>query len=303
MDRLTGMAVFARVAEDKSFSAAARALGLSKSAVSKQVARLEDRLGARLINRTTRRLSLTAAGSAFYERCARVLAEAEEAERAVSSLQDEPRGVLKINAPMSFGVLHLAPAIPDFMAIYPDLSVDITLNDRIVDLVDEGFDVAVRIARLADSSLIAKRLAPSRQVLCAAPGYFARHGVPERPEDIAAHNCLIYAYTLTGDEWRYRDGHGEGAVRVKGKLKANNGEVLRAAAVAGAGICLMPTFMVGDDLRAGRLRAVLPEFDYGASNLYAVYPHARHLSTKVRVFVDFLAARFGPKPYWDEGLD
>lgn len=298
MDRLTGMAVFAKVAEEKGFSAAARALGLSKSAVSKQVARLEDRLGARLINRTTRRLSLTAAGTAFYERCARVIAEAEEAERAVSSLHAEPRGVLKVNAPMSFATLQLAPAIPEFMARYPELAVDLTLNDRMVDLVDEGFDVAVRIARLTDSSLIARRLAPSRRLVVASPDYFARRGTPARPEDLKNHNCLLYAYTLTGDEWRFRDQ----SVRVTGNLKANNGEVLRAAVLAGAGVALMPTFIVGDDVRAGRLQAVLGAWEDHSSSVYAVYPHARYLSTKVRVFVDYLAGRFGARPYWDEGL-
>ncbi len=302
MDRLTGMAVFAKVAEEKSFSAAARALGMSKSAVSKQVARLEDRLGARLINRTTRKLSLTAAGSAFHERCARVLVEAEEAEQAVSSLQAEPRGVLKVNAPMSFGIQHLAPAIPEFMDRHPELTIDLALNDRMVDLVDEGYDVAVRIARLTDSSLIARRLAPSRRVICAAPAYLDRHGVPTRPDDLRDHECLLYTYGLTGDEWRWRDAGGSGAVKVKGRLKANNGEALKAAALAGLGLVLSPTFMVGDELRDGRLRMVLPQFADEQASLYAVYPHARHLSTKVRVFVDFLAARFGPRPYWDRGL-
>ncbi len=302
MDRLTGMAVFAKVAEAKSFTAAAQSLGLSKSAVSKQVARLEDRLGARLINRTTRRLSLTAAGDAFYERCARVLAEAEEAELAVTRLQAEPRGVLKVNAPMSFGVLHLASAIPDFLGRYPELQVDLTLNDRFVDLVEEGFDVAVRIAQLTDSALIARRLAPSRRVVCASPEYLAKNGAPETPQDLLGHNCLLYAYTAPGDEWRYRDGRSERSLKVAGNLKANNGEVLRAAAVAGYGITILPTFMVGDDLRAGRLRRVLPQLDDDTASVYAVYPHARHLATKVRVFVDFLAARFGARPYWDEGL-
>ncbi|MBF0307326.1 MAG: LysR family transcriptional regulator [Alphaproteobacteria bacterium] len=299
MDRLTSMEVFARVVEAHGFSAAARELGVSKSAVSKIVAQTEERLGARLLNRTTRRLSPTAAGTAFYERCLRVMAEAEEAELAVTSLQAEPRGVLKLNAPMSFGILHLAPALPDFMVRFPDVTVDLTLNDRMVDLVDEGFDLAVRIARLTDSSLVARRLAPSRRVWCASPEYFARHGTPARPADLAGHDCLIYTYTTSGDEWRWRGPAGEGSVRLKGSLRANNGQVLHAALLAGRGIAPMPTFMVGPDLRAGRLQAVLTEYEEEGASVYAVWPSARLVSTKVRVFVDFLATRFGPRPYWE----
>ncbi|MBF0374852.1 MAG: LysR family transcriptional regulator [Alphaproteobacteria bacterium] len=299
MDRLTSMEVFARVVEAHGFSAAARELGISKSAVSKIVAQTEERLGARLLNRTTRRLSPTAAGTAFYERCLRVMAEAEEAELAVTSLQAEPRGVLKLNAPMSFGILHLAPALPDFMARFPDVTVDLTLNDRMVDLVDEGFDLAVRIARLTDSSLVARRLAPSRRVWCASPEYFGRHGTPARPADLAGHDCLIYTYTTSGDEWRWRGPAGEGSVRLKGSLRANNGQVLHAALLAGRGIAPMPTFMVGPDLRAGRLQAVLTEYEEEGASVHAVWPSARLVSTKVRVFVDFLATRFGPRPYWE----
>ncbi|MBT6118686.1 MAG: LysR family transcriptional regulator, partial [Rhodospirillaceae bacterium] len=195
MDHLAGMAVFAKVVEARSFTAAAEQLGLSKSAVSKQISRLEDRLGIRLLNRTTRRLSLTEAGAAYYERCARIVAEAEAADLAITHLQSEPRGVLQVNAPMSFGIAHVAPAIPDFLERYPELRVDMTLNDRVVDLVDEGFDVAIRIGALADSSLIARRLAESRMVAVAAPGYLQRHGAPDRPEDLERHNCLSYSYT------------------------------------------------------------------------------------------------------------
>ena len=299
MDLLAGMAVFARVVEARGFSAAARDLGMSKSAVSKQVTRLEDRLGARLLNRTTRRLSLTAAGAAFHEHCQRMLAEAEAAERAVTQLQVEPRGVLKLNAPMSFGVLHLAPALPDFMRRYPELTLDLALSDRVVDLIDEGYDLAVRIGRLADSSLVARRLAPSRRVVCGAPAYFERHGRPLRPEDLRRHNCLLYTYMTSGDEWRYHGPDGEGAVKLTGTLRANNGEVLRDALLAGLGVAPMPTFMVGHDLAAGRLVTVLSEYADLDTSVYAVWPHSRHLSTKVRVFVDFLAERFGPEPYWD----
>jgi DNA-binding transcriptional LysR family regulator len=291
--------VFVRIAETGSFSAAARDLGLSKSAASKRLAVLEDRLGARLVNRTTRRLSLTEAGSDFLERAQRILAELEEAEQAAGRLTDEPRGILKVNAPMSFGIQHVAPALADFMTRYPDLAVTLDLDDRRVSLIEEGYDVAVRIADLPDSSLVARKLAPARRAVCASPAYWAAHGVPAHPRELARHNCLIYAYLPAQNDWRFRGPGGALAVRVAGNLKANNGDVLREAALAGLGVCLAPTFLVGDDLRAGRLRAVLDTFADDSLAIYAVYPHRRHLSAKVRAFVDFLAGRFGPRPYWD----
>jgi molybdate transport repressor ModE-like protein len=291
--------VFVRIAETGSFSAAARDLGLSKSAASKKLAALEDRLGARLVNRTTRRLSLTEAGLDFLERAQRILAELEEAERAAGRLTDEPRGMLKVNAPMSFGIQHVAPALADFMVRYPDLSVTLDLDDRRVSLVDEGYDVAVRIADLPDSSLVARKLAPARRVVCASPAYWADRGVPAHPRELAGHNCLIYTYLPAQNDWRFRGPGGAVTVRVAGNLKANNGDVLREAALAGLGVCLVPTFLVGGDLRAGRLQTVLDDFADDSLAIYAVYPHRRHLSAKVRAFVDFLAGRFGPRPYWD----
>ncbi len=300
MDRLTSMEVFTRVAEAGSFSAAARQLGLSKSAVSKHVMALEERLGARLINRTTRRLSLTEVGAAYHAWCARIAADVAEAEISVSRLHSEPRGLLKVNAPMSFGYLHLAPAIPDFLARHPDMRVEMTMNDRFVDLVDEGYDVAVRIGRLADSSLIARRLAPSRTVLCGAPSYFREHGVPEAPDDLARHNCLIYSYQASHELWRFTGAKGEHTVRVRGNLTANNGDALRAAALRGLGVAMLPAFLVGGDVQAGVLQAVLGEFELPESAIYAVYPHNRHMSAKLRAFVDFLVERFGPEPYWDD---
>jgi DNA-binding transcriptional LysR family regulator len=299
LDSLSGMAVFAKVVEARSFTAAAAELGMSKSAVSKQISRLEDRLGARLLNRTTRRLSLTETGAAFYDRCARVVAEAQEAELAVTNLQSEPRGTLRVNAPMSFGHLHIAPAIPDFLTRYPEVRVDMTMNDRFVDLIDEGFDIAIRIARLTDSSLIARRLAPDRRVLCGAPAYFAKHGEPRTPDDLAAHNCLSYAYVSDADQWQFIDGEGTRAVSVRGNLRANNGDAIRQALLAGLGVAVLPAFIVGPDVQAGRLKEVLSDYLPNRASVYAVYPHSRHLSAKVRVFVDFLADRFGPSPYWD----
>lgn len=299
MELLAGMAVFARVVDAGGISAAARDLRLSKSAVSKQLAALEDRLGARLLQRTTRRMSLTEAGAGFLEHCRRVVAEAEAAESAVGALQAEPRGVLRVNAPMTFGTMHLASAIPDFLALYPQVAVDLALNDRLVDLLDEGFDVAVRIARLADSSLVARKLAPARRVMVAAPSYLDRRGRPATLADLAAHDILSYSYVPTAEEWRFIGPHGEETVRLDGRLKANNGEILLAACLAGSGIAALPTFISGPSLRAGTLVRVLPQYEHGGMGIYAVWPTGRHLSAKVRAFVDFLAERFGPVPYWD----
>jgi DNA-binding transcriptional LysR family regulator len=304
LEHLTGMAIFAHVVEEGGFSRAAQTLGMSKSAVSKQVSRLEDRLGVRLLNRTTRRLSLTEAGAAFYEGCRQLVSDAEAAQAAVSHLASAPRGTLRINAPMSFGQLHVAPALPEFLLRYPELSVDLQLNDRTVDLVEEGFDMAVRIGELPDSSLIAKRLAPMRRATAAAPSYLEKHGRPRHPRDLTDHQCLIYSYLAWGREWRFDGPDGEVRVPVTGRLEINNGDALLAAARGGAGVVMQPTFLIADDLRAGRLEQVLPDWcraQRGA--IYAVFPASRNLSPKVRVFVDFLAERFGAEPYWDEGLE
>jgi DNA-binding transcriptional LysR family regulator len=296
-DRLSGFTLFAAVVEAGSFTAAAAGLGMTKSAVSKAVSRLEARLGARLLNRTTRRLRLTEAGRSFHERCVRILAEAEEAEQAVSDLQLAPRGTLRINAPVIFGMQYLAALLPDFMVRYPDLAVEVSLNDRYVDLVEEGYDVAVRIGRLADSSLVARRLCESRHVVCAAPGYWERRGRPGRPADLAAHDCLLYSYLSTGDQWRFEGPDGPVSVRVSGPLSSNNGDVLRVAALAGRGVVLLPLFSCGRDLAAGRLEAALAEFVCPAGGLHAVYPPDRRPPAKVRAFVDFLVARLGRAPF------
>lgn len=301
MDRLVAMEAFVRAADSRSFSQAARQMRLSRSVVSRHIASLEGALGARLLQRTTRTLTLTEAGRLYLERARRVLAEVEDAERSVGRLSDAPRGQLRVSAPMSFGFLHLAAAIPAFLARHPDVTVDMSLTDRFVDLVEEGFDVAVRIGRLRDSSLIARRLAPSRLVVCASPDYLARRGVPRTPDDLAAHDCL-HNTNIPG-QWAFAlpDG-GVRMVDVAGRLSANNGDALQAAARAGAGLVYLPSFIVGEDLQAGRLQCVLDGFTMTGATVNAVYPHARHLSPKVRVFVDFLAERFGPEPYWDAPL-
>ena len=302
MENLLNMAVFARVAEAKSFSGAARRLGVSKSAVSKQVAQLERSLKARLLNRTTRRLSLTEVGAAFYEHCARMLAEAEAAELAVSRLYAEPRGVLKVTAPAAFGHLHIAPAIPDFIARHPGVSVQIVMNDRAVDLVEDGFDVAIRMTQEQAPNVVARRLASVRWAVCAAPAYLREHGVPLVPQDLTRHNCLFYSFLESSFEWRFTSKAGEAAVRVTGNFTVNNSEALREAVLKDLGIALLPTFTVGTDLHEKRLQQVLGEYrahgTFG-SDVYAVYLPTRYLSPKVRAFVDFFVDRFAPEPYWD----
>lgn len=298
-DRLLALSVFTRIVESGSFTAAADQLGMSRAAVSKHLMALEDRLGARLLNRTTRRCSLTEAGQAFYERGRQILGDLDEAEREAGQTGMRPRGLLKVNAPMTFGTMHLAPAVPGYLEAWPEVSIDMTLNDRVVDLLEEGFDIAVRIGRLADSSLVARRLAPCRMVTCAAPAYLDRHGRPGSPQELAQHDCLGYAYASNRETWEFNGADGPVTVRVRGRLRANNGEALVAAATAGLGIVMTPTFMASAELADGRLVTLLEDWPPPERGIYAVWPHGRHLSAKVRTFVDFLAARFGPVPYWD----
>ena len=302
MDPLDGIAAFARVVDSGSFSAAARRLKISKSAVSAHVQRLEERLGVRLLNRTTRQISLTEAGNAYYRHCAGILSEAEAAEQAASALQREPRGTLRISAPDSFGWMHVAPAVPDFLKRYPGLSVDITLSPKHVNLVEEGLDLAIRIGVLEDSPLVVRRLARSRLILCAAPAYLREHGTPREPRDLAAHNCLCVNLLPWGDGWRLAGNGGELSIAVSGSFRSNNAEMLRAAALDGLGVALLPTWAAVEALRAGALRRVLGAWEPPASTIYAVYPGNRLMSAKVRAFVDHLARRFGRTPYWDRGL-
>ena len=303
MDRIAAMRAFAAVAERGSFVAASRALGISRAMASRHVQDLESHLGARLLDRTTRRVAPTEAGRAYHERCVAILAELAEADGMVGALQARPSGRLRVNAPVSFGTLHLAEAIAGYMAAHPQVSIELTLNDRMVDLVEEGYDLAIRIGRLAPSSLVARRLAPCRLVACAAPSYLRRAGAPKAPADLAGHECLGYTYAPTRDAWRFvGPGGEESEVRVRGRLHANNGDALRAAALHGAGIVVLPSFIVGADLAAGRLRRVLPRHEAPPIAIHAVRPQGRHLSAKVRSFIDFLVPRFGEAPEWDAGL-
>ena len=301
MDRLSTLEVFVAVAERGSFSKAADDLDLSNSAVSKQVAALEERLGVRLLNRTTRRVSLTDVGQAYWERAKAVLADLEEADAAAASLHDEARGVLKMSVPFSFSLRHLPPVIADFMAAHPKLEIDLVLNDRFVDIVDEGFDVAIRIGELVDSSLKARRLAPVRRVLAASPAFLDRVGRPETPEDLNGDWCL--RYSIGGDTLELeREGNpGEIAaqVRTSGALRANNGDMIREAMLRDTGIASLPTFIIGEDLKSGALERVLPGWCARTIAMYAVYPPGKALSAKVRLLIDFLAERFGPIPPWD----
>ena len=301
MDTLTDVAVFVRVVERGSFTLAAQDLGLSRAVVSKYLSRLEERLGARLLHRTTRRLSLTEAGAALFEASRGALERIEEAEAAVAQFQSEPRGRLRVSAPMSFGILHLGPAIAEFARANPKITLDMRLDDRFVNLVEEGIDVAVRIGTLTDSSLVARKLATTRAVACASPAYLAQFGEPETPEDLAAHNCLIYSYLSSANVWRFTTPDGrELPVAVNGTFRINNGIVLAEAAVAGHGILLTPAFYVGPLLRQGKLKQILTRYKVKELGIHAVYPQRDHVPPKVRAFVDFLALRFGRKPEWEK---
>ncbi|MDJ1157917.1 LysR family transcriptional regulator [Chelatococcus sp. SYSU_G07232] len=299
MDHLGDLDVFARVVTAKGMSAAGRELGLSPAVISKRIRRLEERLGVRLLQRTTRQIALTEAGQGFYERVVSILASVEEAEAWVARGSAMARGVLRVSAPTSFGRMHIAPHLKGFLDAHPAVTVDLVLSDAFVDVVGDNFDLAVRIADLADSSLVAKRLAPNHRLLCATPGYLAKRGVPKTIEDLARHTLIAH----NTDHWRLEGPSGPETVRIEAPLRTNSSEVVREAVLAGIGIALRSTWDIGPELQAGRLAVVLP--GYGGSRrlgVYAVYPSRRHLEQKVRAFVDFLAALYGPTPYWDAGL-
>ena len=300
MDRFADMQMLVSVVEAGSISAAAERLTLAKSAVSRRLAELEARLGVSLIHRTTRRLNLTDSGRAYYARCVAILADVEEAESAVSQAHSALKGTLKVALPLSFGLLHLSPLIQAFMTEHPDVRFEIDFNDRQIDLMQEGFDLAIRIATLEDSSLIARRLAPIRHLVCASPGYLARHGTPHAAADLARHVCLAYSNVRDPGLWSYRGPGGESAqVRVPVRLAASSGEFLMQAALAGEGLVLLPSFYVHETLRTGQLLPLLTDHVWPELAAYAVYPPTRHLSSRARAFIDFLADRLAGEPYWD----
>jgi len=293
LDKLTAIRIFSKVAENGGFSQAATSLGLSKSAVSKHVSMLETALGAQLFNRTTRRVRLTEEGRLYLERVSRILDDLDEADSAVASLATEPQGLLRINSALIFGNLHIAPLLPDFMRRHPCVRVELELSDRFVDLVEDGYDCAIRIGQLADSPLIARKLAEVPMHIVAAPDYLDRRGRPDSPAALADHDCLLYQTRSGGADWNLRDAAGAPApVRVSGPFSTDNGLALRDAALGGVGIGLLPAFILGDDLTTGRLVELLPHHRPAPLPIHAVYPPNRHLSARVRRFIDFLAERF-----------
>ena len=299
MDKFADIDVFARVVTAHGMSAAARELGISPAVVSKRISRLEERLGVRLLQRTTRQLSLTQAGQGFYERVVSILGSIEDAEAFVASGAAQARGLLRVSAPTSFGRLHIAPHLRRFLDAQPLVTVELTLSDAFVDIVGEGFDLAIRIAELQDSSLVARRLAPNHRFLCATPEYLAAHGAPSSLADLA-HHVLVAHNT---DQWRLEGPEGFATVRVAGPLRTNSSEVVREALLSGLGVALRSSWDVGPDLKSGRLERVLPDYTGGRNvAVHAVYPSRRHLEQKVRAFVDFLGEIYAPTPYWDEGL-
>ena len=303
MDRFADMQMFVRLVEVGSISAAADRLDVAKSAVSRRLAELEARLGVQLFQRTTRRMNLTDSGHNYYERCVRILADLEETELAVSQAHGALRGRLRVALPLSFGLQHLTPLINEFADLHPEVEFDLDFNDRQIDLMQEGFDLGVRIAQLTDSSLIARRLTVVRQMACASPGYIAQHGAPSIPNELANHACLVYSNLANPALWTYHDAKNiAGRVKVFIKLQANNGDFLCRAAIAGQGIIMQPTFYMADAICRGDLVPILCKVRWPEVNAYAVYPPTRHLSTRVRAFVDFLVEKLNGEAYWDRAI-
>lgn len=301
MERLTEMMTFAKVVETRSFSAAAQALATSKSLVSKQINTLESALGVRLLNRTTRRMSLTEIGAAYYEHCARIAQEIDAAAETVTQLQVEPRGVLKVTSPVIFASLHLAPALPAFLKRYDQVEVELLATDHIIDMVEEGYDVAIRITDHPSPTMVARTIAPLRWVTCASPEYLERHGTPRTPQDLLKHQCLIYQGPPgVRAGWRYQVGSKEVTLPVTGKCRVNTSEALLQLALGDMGIVLFPTYILGQYLQDGRLKQILPDsIANPGMALYMTYMQNRYMQPKVRAFIDYLMEYFGPAPQWD----
>jgi len=300
MDISNLMQVFVRTVDQGSFSAAARTLGLSPSAVSRQIGGLEDHLGVRLLNRTSRHVTLTEEGKAFYGRCARIAAEIDEVQELVSGMSQKVQGTLRVTATVAFAKSRLLPLFPEFLKRYPDLTLHLELSDRPVDLVAEGIDVAIRFTeQVDDDSVVARRLAPNRRVVVAAPAYLNRHGTPDTPEDLLAHNCLRLYSVPRWNDWEFEEDGRTRTLEVRGNFEANSADAVYHAALAGLGIARLSLYLVCDDLRAGRLVRLLPEYTHDKADLIAVFPHRRNLSPKVRAFVDFLVEQLGEVPAWE----
>lgn len=300
MDRFENMNAFVRVVEAGGISAAADRMGIAKSVVSRRLKELEEHLGVELFHRTTRQMNLTDTGRAFYQQSVRILEDILEAEHATSQFHGAIKGSLKIAVPLSFGLMHLGPAINEFLQTHPDIAFDLDFNDRQVDILAEGFDLAIRIASLPDSSLIARKLAPIQAIMCASPAYLERMGAPQSLEELIKHRCLVYNLISNFENWNVYNVEGQLIkTKIVSYLKASNGEFLRDAAVDGLGIVLMPTFIVYKEIESGALIPLLPEYQFSQLAAYAIYPQTRHLSQRVRAFVDFLIKRFDGLPYWD----
>lgn len=288
MDKLTSMNVFVRVAKAGSFAGGARDLDISRAMATKHIMQLEEHLGTRLFNRTTRSLSLTEMGASYLERCQQVLDDIEEMEATVTQLQTEPRGTLKISAPQVIGATQIAPAISEFLKLYPDLDVTIILQGNIGDLIDEGIDLAINLGGVEDSSMIARKLASSPLVVCGAPGYFQQYGIPKSPEDLTDHSCLVNWSIPPRDQWRFKGPYGDLMIKVKGRIVANVADPIRVGAIEGLGLVILPRYIVGRDIEKGKLMPVLEDYELAPLEIHAVYPHRKYLSTKVRKFLDFL---------------
>ncbi len=296
MDRLGAMEMFVRIVETGSFSAVARQMGTTQPTVSKQLTALEKRLGARLLQRSTRKLSLTESGQTYYDRCKRIVDEVREAEGTLGKMQTSLAGALHVNSSIAFGEMFVAPLVLQFQQQNPELSAELTLNDRFIDLLEEGVDVALRIGRLTDSSLVARRVGATRRIVVATPEYLRKHGTPKHPLDLADHNCLLYSYLSTGNEWSFQGPEGEIHVRVSGSFKSNNGHALARAVSAGVGIAMGPDWLMHEGLATGDIQAILPEYSTRPLDINAVYPSNRLLSAKVRTFIDYLQAELAKIP-------
>jgi DNA-binding transcriptional LysR family regulator len=305
MDMLNGMRLFTEVVKSQGFAAASRKLGMVPSSVSRQISALEEALGARLLNRSTRKLSLTEAGELYYDQARRILSELDDANTAVSQFEGQPRGTLRLSTPVAFGRLHVIPALAHFLDRYPELRVDLVATDQVVDIVESGIDVALRMGTLQNSSLVARKLASDRYVICGSPSYLDLHPPPRCPEDLAHHNCLTYKYTAGTAVWTFKGRRGPEHVEVSGNLQADSFGALKSAAMLGMGLALLPIWSAMPCLRSGQLVTVLREYPVFSKHveaegaIYAVYPHRKQLSPKVRAFVDFIVEYIGDPPYWE----
>ncbi len=300
MDRLTSMRVFSAVAKNGSFSIAAKKLSISKAMVSKHIKSLENSLSVRLFNRTTRKLNLTDAGSSYYEKVNIILSEIDETESAISQLNSEPKGKLKVMAQPSFGAFHLSRALSLYLKKYTEVTVNLELSHRVPDLVEDNIDLAFQVGELNDSMYVSRRIASARRVICASPEYIKKNGMPKKPEDLLNHNCLIYMPRNDMGKWEFLDKGKGKKIKVTGDIQCNSGDALRVASIQSRGITQLPTYMVGLDIQAGRLQALLEDFEPEKQPIYAIYNHRKYISAKIKTFIDFIYDLYQPEPYWNE---